>query len=124
MLEPNTEDYSMVHVLLSGWGGLAAASQQLLRWNDTADIAHNGNFYVSAGWTQFGSSANLNTWTAQSLWPYVPPNRIGNVVYGHLIAAAPGGKFVSAFRISYGTLSQYSESNDHLGEGYVLTSYP
>lgn len=86
-----------------------------------SDIAHNGNFYVAAGWKHIGTSTNLNTWTTQPLAPYVPPGRTGNVVYGHLITAAPaGGKFTSAFLIGTNPIDE----TGILGEGYVLTSYP
>lgn len=118
-VEPSSFDFGKI-TYYSMDGVIWSPLRTNLQWNDMSDIAHNANFYVTAGWTQLATSTNLTTWTAQSVWPYVPPGRTGNVVYGHLIAAAPAGKFVSAFLI--GTLP-FDESGQ-LGEGYVLTSYP
>ena len=119
-VEPSSFDFGKI-TYYSQDGVIWNPLRTNLQWNDVSDIAHNGNFYVAAGWTQIATSTNLNTWNAQSVWPYVPPNRTGNVVYGHLATAAPGGgKFVSAFLIG----TQPVDVTGNLGEGYVLTSYP
>jgi hypothetical protein len=121
--EPNTDDYNLIPYYSQdgvGWQPLRNNFPMFI-----GDIAHNGNFYVGAGWSHIGTSTNLNTWVTQPLTPLTPQDRLGNVVYGHLIAAAPaGGKFTSAFGISKVPLSHWNESYEGLGEGYVLTSYP
>ena len=117
-IEPSTTDFGKITYYSQdgvGW--------QPLRGNlgDMSDIAHNGNFYVAAGWAHIGTSTNLNTWTSYPLAPLFPAGRVGNVAYGHLIAAAPaGGKFVSAFTIGTDPIDETGV----LGEGLVLTSYP